>query len=202
MNSLTVSENHETSPEAPTPALPMTLRDAANALRAQDVEIGYSTLSELLKTGDIAQQLGLGGAGNRREIHPDAVAVLAAFLPEFRAAGGKTPQAPAMLRGFLRQRAEGLVLAGTTDLVISETANMMSETAKPRFLESDPAHLAAVQGRAQGLAQTERVLTAREAADVLHVSVRMLRKTVKPFRRFGNSPAGDRWLLSDLLLPT
>jgi hypothetical protein len=45
----------------------------------------------------------------------------------------------------------------------------------------------------------EQVLTAQEAADVLKISVRLLRKTVKPWKRFGNSTAGDRWLFSDLL---
>lgn len=41
------------------------------------------------------------------------------------------------------------------------------------------------QGRAHGLAMQERVMTAQEAADYLHISVRLLRRTIKPYRRFG-----------------
>lgn len=63
----------------------------------------------------------------------------------------------------------------------------------------DPLRLAAVQGRAQGMALREQVLTAGEAAALLKVSARLLRKTVRPWRRFGSTPAGDRWLLSDLM---
>jgi hypothetical protein len=46
---------------------------------------------------------------------------------------------------------------------------------------------------------SERVLTANEAAELLRISPRMLRRGVPPWRRFGRSPSGDRWLLSDLL---
>lgn len=62
-----------------------------------------------------------------------------------------------------------------------------------------PADLARIQGRAQGLAMTERVLTAGQAAELLCISVPLLRRSIAPYRRFGNSPAGDRWRLSDLV---
>jgi hypothetical protein len=63
----------------------------------------------------------------------------------------------------------------------------------------NPLAVAEAQGRAHGLAMSEKVLTAREAAEMLHISPRMLRRCVRPWKRFGDSPAGDRWLLSDLL---
>jgi len=63
----------------------------------------------------------------------------------------------------------------------------------------NPLAVAEAQGRAHGLAMSERVLTANEAAEVLRISPRMLRRSLPAWRRFGNSPSGDRWLLSDLL---
>jgi hypothetical protein len=63
----------------------------------------------------------------------------------------------------------------------------------------DPLVLAERKGRAEGLAMREVVLNAREAAELLKVSPRMLRRTIKPWRRFGASASGDRWLLSQLL---
>ena len=179
--------NSSVSTNSETPADSLTLQQLHAELTARGVPIGYSALSEFLKTGDISDQLKSGGAGNRRAFHPDVAEILAAFFPEYRAAGGKSPQAPAMLRSFLKQRnntGDGFALVP-----------QIAETAK----QADSIAVAEAQGRAQGLAQSERVLTAKEAADVLSVSVRQLRRTVKPYRRFGNSPTGDRWLLSDLL---
>jgi hypothetical protein len=68
----------------------------------------------------------------------------------------------------------------------------------------NPMVFAEQMGRAEGLAQRETVLNAREAANLLKISPRLLRRTIRPWRRFGGSPSGDRWLLSDLLskLPT
>jgi putative DNA primase/helicase len=69
----------------------------------------------------------------------------------------------------------------------------------PLFENVDPLMYAACQGRAEGLAKREEVLTAQEAAELLKISPRLLRRTFTPWRRFGNSPRGDRWLLSQLL---
>lgn len=55
------------------------------------------------------------------------------------------------------------------------------------------------QGRAQGLAAQERILTAKEAAEVLRISARTLRKHFPAWRRIGTTASGDRWRLSDLL---
>jgi putative DNA primase/helicase len=63
----------------------------------------------------------------------------------------------------------------------------------------DPLLLAETQGRAQGLAMREQALCARDAAQVLGISVRMLRRYVQPWRRFGSTAEGDRWLFSELV---
>ncbi len=172
------------------PAERLSLRDVASRLNERGVEIGYSTLSEFVKTGDIADQLGVGGSGQRREFHADVVDILAAFFPEYRENGGKTPQAPAMLRSFLRTQ-NALIRTGTSEMVPTATG-----TPPP---PADPVAVAEAQGRALGLAQNEKALTAKEAADLLSISVSTLRKSVPPYRRFGKSPQGDRWLMSDLL---
>ena len=63
----------------------------------------------------------------------------------------------------------------------------------------NPTVFAEQVGRAEGLAQREMVLNAQEAAHLLKISPRLLRRSITPWRRFGGSPSGDRWLLSDLL---
>lgn len=80
-----------------------------------------------------------------------------------------------------------------TDLMFSGFA----PAAQPSSV--DIVAVAQAQGRAQGLAGAERVLTAQEAAEVLSISPALLRKTVPTWKRFGNSSRGDRWLLSDLV---
>ena len=175
--------------ETDEPPEPLTLSKLLAALKERGVEMSLSTLSEFMSSGDVAEQLGAGGDGSRREFHPAVAVVFAEFYREFQQARGKKPQAPDMLRSFLKQRmSPGTGLVSASKPVVSG----ISESMKPE-------QVAAVQGRAQGLAMTEKVLTAKEAAEILHISTRMLRKTVKPFRRFGESANGDRWLLSDLL---
>jgi hypothetical protein len=185
-----LSPNTETN-EQP---IPLTLKGLHEALKERNVSIGYSSLSELITEGDIAHQLGAGGGANRREFHRDVAPVFAEFIRSFRRAGGKTPQAPAMLRSFLKQQ----IGSGGGELVpVSEEGSAIAEMPK----QAQPATLEAyaAQGRAQGLAMTERVLTAHECAAVLQLSVSLFRQTVKPWKRFGNSPRGDRWLLSQIL---
>jgi hypothetical protein len=65
----------------------------------------------------------------------------------------------------------------------------------------DPLLFAERQGRSEGMAKREEVLTAHEAAKMLKISPRLLRRTFQPWRRFGGSPRGDRWLLSQILAP-
>ncbi len=169
----------------------LTVRELSESLKLRGVEMSYSSLSELLNTDDIAAQLHIEGGGNARRILPDVVDVLAAFLPHYRQAKARLPQAASMLRAFLSQ---GEVQANSETGALA-TVRQFSQA----LTVYDPLRLAREQGRAQGLAMTERVLTARQAADVLQLSVRQLRQTVKPYRRFGRSAAADRWRLSDLL---
>ena len=172
---------------------PLTLSGLRAALHERGVTIGLSTLSELIAIGDIADQLGAGGNPGKREFHPDVLEVLSAFLPAFTEAkrdqGLSNKSAPEFLRGFLNQRNHGGA-APSGSLV-----PLFRETVK----EAYPIAVAEAQGRAHGLALSERVLTAKEAADVLSISTIMLRKTVPAWKRFGKDASGDRWLLSELL---
>jgi hypothetical protein len=160
----------------------LSLKQVAELLEARGVEVSYSALSELVNAGDIATQLGVNGGGNRRAFPPAAVDVLAAFLPQYREGRGRIVQAPALLRAFL-----------TKTQALTVPVRQIGETAE---LLVDPIAVARAQGWTQGL---ERSMTAKEAAEYLQIGVRTLRKSIKPYRRYGNSPDGDRWLLSDLL---
>lgn len=174
---------------------PITLKQFHEALEAMGFEIGYSTLSAFVKTGDIAQQMGARKSQNRLEFPVSSVQMFAEFLPEFKAAKGKLPQAPDMFRSFLKHKNSHSIQLNGPQNGVSLDLMRIPEQPVPVMA------IAEAQGRAQGLAQSERVLTAKEAADLLHISVRMLRRTAKPYRRFGNSIQGDRYLLSDLLRP-
>jgi len=87
----------------------LSLRDLHAALEARDVAVSYKTLSEFTGTGDVGEQLHAGGGANRRTFPTAAVAVLAAFLPRYKEAKGRLPQAPEMLRAFLRSSSGELV---------------------------------------------------------------------------------------------
>ena len=164
----------------------LTLKQLHAALMEQGVNISYSSLSVLINTGDVADQLGVTGAKNARKILPDAVQVLTAFLEHFRQAHGTRTQVADMLRAFLQPH-----VAGNGALV---PVNPVHEVART----CDPIELAWEQGRASGLASVERILTAKEAAEILQVSVSQLRRFVPPYRRIGKSSRGDRWRWSDL----
>ena len=76
--------------------------------------ISYQILSRLLNTGDIAEQLQIQGDRNARRVLPDVVDILAAFLPVYRRAQGRLPQAAEMLHGFLQQRGSTVPQNSTT----------------------------------------------------------------------------------------
>ena len=177
----------------------LTLKQLHAALIEREIAISYPTLSEFIGTGDIARQLHVGGTGNRKEFHPETVEVLATFLPKFRETKGVTKDAaPALLRQFLRQwEGEGSTEAALAPLQATPSRRDTQFVETPNALQ-----IAAAQGRAQGLAMTEEILTAKQGAALLSVSVSLFRKTEAVRRlavRFGTSASGDRWRKSDLL---
>ncbi len=171
----------------------LTLKELHQALQARNVEISYSALSLLLNTGDIASQLHVGGVGNRREFLPATVEVLAAFLPLFRQAEGVTKSAaPEFLRRFLQQEKSSSGAEIVSQISVQREPGGDSKTA-------DPMEIAAAQGRAQGLASADEVMTAKEGAAFLRLSVRQFRRSFKVWKRFGESSRGDRYLKSQIL---
>jgi hypothetical protein len=164
----------------------LTLSEVRQRLEDRGVRMALSTLSEFTNAGDISDMLEVGGTTGKREFLPDTVEILAAFFPEYKAAGGRLPQAARLLRSFLKR-------GNDSDITPFRTASdlALSETSKPDALQI---------ARAQGIGQQDRVFTAKEASEFLRVSVLALRKYgPKPFRRFGETPKGDRWRVSDLL---
>jgi hypothetical protein len=167
----------------------MTLKELHAGLAERGVAISYSALSEFVGTDDIADQLQVTGSGSRREFLPDALDVLASFLPEYRQAKGRLPQAGGMLRSFLKQtNPDGGALVPTSRQALAA-----------RFSETP--ELAALAGSVQQLvcALTEKLpppddslLTADQAAQLLACSPATVRKRVKPVLR-------GRWRRSDVL---
>ena len=162
----------------------LTLSELRQRLEERGTTMALSSLSEFVQSGDISEQLRVGGTSGRREFLPDSVDILAAFFPEYKRAKGRLPQAAEMLRSFLKG-------GNDSETALVPTASTFSEPPKPDTLAI---------ARAQGHAQQDRVLTASESAAFLRVSVPMLRRYgPKPYTRFGKTAKGDRWRLSDLL---
>lgn len=163
----------------------LTLSELRERLQERDIEIGLSTLSELIKDGDIAEQLGAKRKGNKLLFPLEALDILAAFIPEFRANPKFTNQArPEALRSFLQKGAGSIAHAGTE---LSEFRGN-AQTA----LLSDIRGI--LQQKRPDLA--DEVYTAQEAAAFLRCSVATLKRRVPCSFRLGRSP---RWYKSDLL---
>lgn len=161
----------------------LSLSQLRETLETRGIGMSLSALSEFVKTGDIAELLRVGGKGNRLEFLPETVDILAEFFPRYKEAKGRLPQAPAMLRSFLKPD--------------NSTALVLSPASVPQITETPKAEER--RGRAEGLAREDAIFTAEEASSFLRVSERQLRRYVKPSFRIGKSARGDRWRKSDLL---
>lgn len=90
--------------------LSLSLSELRKSLEQRGITMSLPSLSEFVKTGNIAELLGISGRGNRLEIPLVVVDLLAEFLPQYRQAKGRLPQAEGMLRSFLKQRTEGTLI--------------------------------------------------------------------------------------------
>lgn len=156
----------------------LTLRELHSALIQRGVDVSYSTLSEFVATGDIATQLQAGGGANRREFRPETAEILAAFWPIFREAGGRKPNAPALLRRFL---ASSSPVSETGELTTARGNSALSETPKlpPDLMER---LAAALESHARALerspAQPDRLLVVADVQHLVPMSAGWLRANV------------------------
>lgn len=104
----------------------LSLKQLRETLELRGIGMSLSALSEFLKTEDIAELLQIGGGGNRLEIPPGVVEILSEFLPQYRAAKGRLPQAAGMLRSFLKQRTDG-ALVPVTEFRETEELRLLAE---------------------------------------------------------------------------
>lgn len=172
----------------------LSLRELHRELEARGVQIKYEALSELIKRGDVAQQLEVGGGANRREFPLKTIDTLAVFIPAFQAQTLiKNEGIPDALRSFMKRGVGALLPSGVGGM---DLVRQIASTPEP----PDAIAVAEAQGRAQGLAMADEVFTPQEAAKFLRTTVRQLRKYgPTPFRRVGLSKEGDRWRKSDLV---
>ena len=187
----------------------MTLLQVHAAIKERGIELGYSSLSELLKVGDALDQLNVGGTRGKREFPAETVDILVEFLPEFRRADTKNSKFAEELKKFLRRRNRAArpapIREPLRELSNEELDRIQSEAGSALVVrESDPGLSlpAMLEGRARGLAEGDlrlgKLLTAREAATICQVSESLLRKTIPAYIRFGKTASGDRWRISDL----
>lgn len=152
----------------------LTLSELRESLKRRGVEIGLSTLSEMIKDGDIAEQLEAQRKGNKLLFPPDAVTVLAAFLSHFREnPNWKNAARPDALRAFLHKQngarqelatTSGAGLSLTTLSEFRETANIGQQI------------VAAMQQAGVIPAPDDKLLTLKEAAEQYGVSVAALHR--------------------------
>lgn len=202
-----MDENNETE-VAPAGPSSMTLKTVHAAINERGIEMGYSTLSELLAVGDAMTQLNVQGTRGKREFPAETVDILVEFLPEFRRGDSKNSKFAEELKKFLRRRARAAKPAPAQarldpEVLDAEQLEQISAGALARLPDDPGLSLhAAVEGRARGLAEGDlrygRLLTAKEAAAICQVSETMLRKTIPAYLRFGSTAKGDRWRLSDI----
>ncbi len=144
----------------------LSLRDLHGALEARGVAVSYKTLSEFTGTGDVGELLGAGGGANRRTFPPAAVDVLAAFWARYKEARGRLPQAPEMLRAFLRSSPELVNPAegeGGGALVRAATATLPA-TLREFTGSGEPGTAAELLGALRDLAAVVRAQTERQEA--------------------------------------
>lgn len=205
-NPETHHRNGETPPDPAPPQDPpagaLSLKELHEALAARGVTIGYSALSELIATGDVAALLGAGGTGGRRAFPPSALETLAGFLPGFQTNGGRRPQAPVLLRAHLLRAGQAVASAPDTGTDLAELRNpeTQTETQKPGGMAAVLAGLGLgglsdalreLTGFLRETRQTappelgappppDRLLTAEEAAGLLACSPRSVSRYVPP----------------------
>ena len=193
-----------------TPKDPHTLNlsEFARTCKEQGVDMEYSQFSKFINTGDIAEQLGIGGTKGGRKVPLDAVNVLVNFWPVYVGNRGELPQAPGMLHAFLK-KGDALVvtprneIAPTPSQELAPAARQEIAQAAPvpptyGYSPTELAAMAVLQGAAS---QLPLYLTVGEAAKVWRVSAKKFRDVGPPptLCLGGEKGRGDRWLLSDLL---
>ena len=178
----------------------LTVRGLQGRLTESGLDLSYETLSKFINAGDVAEQLQISGGKNGRQIPPDAAVVLTAFWPRYKEKRGTLPQAPDMLRAFLSAAPDASALAPVRQYAITgEAASTAALSAVREFASTgELATLAQQIGREAGRWH-KPILNATEAARLLGVSIPTLRQHVAPYRRFGQTQRGDRWLLKDLM---
>jgi hypothetical protein len=184
------SPNNGHTPAAGTSDL-ISLRDLHVALTRNSVSIEYTRLSDLLSQGDIAEMLRATRKGTRLQFPTDAVELLTAFIPAFRQAKMKVPQAPGFLRGFLKR--ENVEIVQVRDI-----RQITKESSAPPTHEErlELARAAAYAARPAN----EVILTAQEAAAYLRIAPGTFRRlNIPPWIRIGRSGRTRRWRLSDIL---
>jgi hypothetical protein len=165
---------------------PLTLGELHQALSTGEdaVKVGYSTLSEIVATGDIKEQLKVRTVSGRLEFSTDVVLILRQFWPVYKHLGGKRANAPDILRNFLASRSD-----------VSETSKGMVRSAG--FGVSETSNIAPLVAVLEKLVTRleppqDRLLTSDGAAVLLSCKPRSVGRYVRPVRP-------GRWRESDIL---
>ena len=169
---------------------PLSLKNLHAALEERGVSRPYSSLSQFLALGDVAEQLGAGGRGNRREYPPETVDFLAVLIPEFEGKKLHKDHAP----GFVRHRLAQLRQSHNSITVVPDAYDIISSE---DFVSSE---LAPIPSQALlGMKQTmdeftaavkdiapvreDRLLTRAQVAELLACRPRSVSRYVRPVRR-------------------
>ena len=155
------------------------------ALTADGLRMPKSTFLALMATGDIAEQMGVTGSGNRKGVPAASVELLRTFLPLYISAGSTPRAAPNLLRAHIQGRPP-------------DAPPLVSENREPRNETSDiiPAALGqvamlnarlgelveAVSHAALSAPTEDRLIGGEEASELLHCRPRAVSRYVRPVR--------------------
>lgn len=180
------------------PAQSLSLKGLHAALEERGVRVPYSSLSQFIALGDIAEQLGVGGKGNRREFPPEAAEILAVVLPKFEAAKLGKDHAPAFVRHQIHhfRGSENSITPTPTPLDAPDDVNyevMVTSELVPRELVPISSQEILEIGRAiqefiaavKDLApvREDSTLNRRQAAVLLTCAPSSVSRFVRPLRR-------------------
>ena len=82
---------------------PLSLRDLERALNERGVKMPYSSLSAFIQLGDVSEQLGVSGQGNKREFPHWTAGFLAEFIPWYQKTKLNKELVPDAVRNRLSQ---------------------------------------------------------------------------------------------------
>ena len=152
----------------------LSLRELHELLNNRGIEVSYSSLSALLAYEGMGELLEVSGGKNLKRFPLKSADILLDFWPVFQEAGGRKPNAVAILRRVLER---GSWVRGSGELITGGAASLVPRTselaAQERYTLALEKHTAALEALP---APEDELLSVKDAAARYGVSPSVLRE--------------------------